>query len=79
MSVLSPFGFPGELTRAALGAVNLAAAIHASMTRFDAVRRLDAIPDEIDAAIAQLQALKAGVGDLRQAAGLPRTKPKTKS
>lgn len=70
---------PNALTSTALSAVNRAAGVHGSLLRFATAARLEAIPDEIDAAIAQLRALKAGVGDLRKAAGLPRNKPKPKT
>lgn len=79
MSRAQTVAVPTALTSTALSAVNAAAGVHGSLQRFATAARLDAMPGEIDVAIAQLRTLKSGLRDLRQAAGLPRTKPKPKT
>lgn len=79
MSMAPTIAVPREMTSAALSAVNKAAGLHVSLQRFTTQARLEAMPGEIDAALAELRGLKIKVCDLRQAAGLPRHPKKDKS
>jgi len=79
MSLAPTIAVPGQLTSTALAAVNKAAGVHGSLLRFTTVARLEAMPAEIDAAIAELRRLKPQVADLRKAAGLTKHPKKSKS
>lgn len=72
MTAVPSIPVPGDVTSTALAAVNKAAGVHGSLLRFVTRARLEAMPSEIDAAIAELRALKPKVADLREAAGLRR-------
>lgn len=69
---MSTIAVPNDVTSVALSAVDRTRRVHDSLLRFTTLTRLDAMPGEIDAALAQLRTLKIRVADIRQANGLTR-------